>query len=250
MKNGIYIASYKHMKQSLVNMLEKALFVILLTFILTVNADALPRQSQSTIYAAVKDFVIQQDVPLKDVQVTITALTKKKYLPQCNKPLAVTVRPGIKLVGYSKFSVSCDAPYKWKVNVSAYVDGKVDVLVAQHPIARGSILQKSDVEYAQRLNSQLNRGYYTSAKQLQYMQAKRNIKTGQAFTPGLLKAQKLVLRGQHITIIAQSGSLNLRVKGKALMDGQRGQTIKVRNLSSKKLIYAKVMSSGIVKINF
>lgn len=238
------------MKQSLVNLLEKALFVILLTFILTVNADALPRQSESTIYAAVKHFVVQQNVPLKDVQVTITALTKKKYLPQCSKPLIVTAIPGIKLIGHSKFSVSCEALYKWKMNVSAYIDGKVDVLIAHHPIVRGSILQKTDVEYAERLNSQLNRGYYTSVNQLQYMEAKRSIKTGQVFTPGLLKAQKLVLRGQHITIIAQSGNLNLRVKGKALMDGQRGQTIKVRNLSSKKLIYAKVMSSGIVKINF
>lgn len=238
------------MKQSLVNLLEKALFVILLTFILTVNADALPRQSQSSILDAVKHYVIQQNVPLKKVQVTITSQTKKKYLPNCSKPLTVSAIPGIKLIGHSKFRVSCDAAYKWKINVSTFVDGKVDVLVAHHSIARGSILQKSDVEYAERLNSQLNRGYYTSANRLQQMEAKRSIKRGQVFTPGVLKAQKLVLRGQHITIIAQTGGLNLRVKGKALMDGQRGQTIKVRNLSSKKLIYAKVVSSGMVKINF
>lgn len=34
------------------------------------------------------------------------------------------------------------------------------------------------------------------------------------------------------------------------MDGKQGQTIKVTNLSSKKLIYAQVISEGIVKINF
>jgi len=82
------------------------------------------------------------------------------------------------------------------------------------------------------------------------MEAKRNIRAGQVLTPNLVKARKLVLRGQHITIIAHSGSLNLRTKGKALMDGQQGQTIKVSNLSSKKLIYARVVSAGIVEIDF
>lgn len=82
------------------------------------------------------------------------------------------------------------------------------------------------------------------------MEAKRNIKAGQVLTPNVVKAQKLVLRGQHITIIAQSGSLYLRTKGKTLMDGQQGQTIKVANLNSKKLIYARVVSAGIVEINF
>lgn len=82
------------------------------------------------------------------------------------------------------------------------------------------------------------------------MEAKRNIKTGQVLTPSLVKAQKLVLRGQHITIVAQNGGLNLRVKGKALMDGQQGQTIKVKNMNSKKLIYARVVSAGIVKVNY
>lgn len=249
-ENGMHIASYKTMKQSLVNMLEKALFVILLTFIMTVNADAATRQSESEIYTAVKQFVKQQNIPLKKVQVSITSMTKKKYLPQCNKPLTVSMVPGINLVGHSKFIVSCTTSSRWKINVSAYVDGMLDVLVAHHPIAQGRILQTTDLKYAERLNSQLSRGYYTSAKQLKQMEAKRSIQRGQVFTPGLLKAQKLVLRGQQITIVAQTGGLNLRVKGKALMDGQRGQTIKVRNLSSKKLVYARVKSSGIVEINF
>lgn len=248
--NGTQIASYLDMKLSLLNLLEKAFIVILLTFILTANADALPRQSQGSITNAVKKFIIQQGIPLKDIQVSITSISKKRYLPQCSQPLSVTSIRGIKLIGRTKLRVSCRAESDWKVNVSAFVDGKVDVLVARQPIVRGSILQEPDMEYAQRLNSQLNHGYYRSSKQLHQMEAKRNIKIGQVFTPGLLKAQKLVLRGQLVSIIAQTGNLNLRVKGKALMDGQRGQTIKVKNLSSKKLIYAKVISSGVVKVNF
>jgi flagella basal body P-ring formation protein FlgA len=60
----------------------------------------------------------------------------------------------------------------------------------------------------------------------------------------------MVMRGQHVTIIAESGGLDLRVKGKALMDGRQGQTIQVKNLSSQKLIYAQVVGTGMVKVNF
>ena len=134
--------------------------------------------------------------------------------------------------------------------MAAHIDGEVDALVARYPIPRGMMIQTDALEFVLRRYSQLNHGYYGSAKLLANMEAKRNIKAGQVLTPNLVKAQKLVLRGQHITIVAQNGGLNLRVKGKALMDGQQGQTIKVKNLSSKRLIYARVISAGIVKVNF
>ena len=115
---------------------------------------------------------------------------------------------------------------------------------------RSTVIQNESLEFVSRRYSQLNYGYYGSAKLLANMEAKRNIRAGQVLTPNVLRAQKMVLRGEHITIVAQNGGLNLRVKGKALMDGQMGQTIKVKNLNSKKLIYARVISAGMVKVNF
>jgi len=230
--------------------LNKTLIAILLTVsgFLPVHASSL--QSHSSISQSVKQFVMQQQVPLKNVQVTLTSLNKQLQVQKCQNALEVRMAPGAKLLGNSSLSVSCSAPQPWKIHVAAHIDGQVDALIARYPIPRGTIIQDNDLEFVVRRYSQLNHGYYGSANLLTNMEAKRNIKAGQILTPALVKAQKLVLRGQHITIVAQNGGINLRVKGKALMDGQQGQTIKVKNLNSKKLIYARVISAGIVKVNF
>lgn len=232
------------------NNLNSTLIVIILAacHIIPVHANAL--QSHAGITDAIKHFVTQQQVPLTHTKVTVTSLNKQLQLSKCEKPIQVTQAAGAKLLGHTSLSVSCSAPQPWKIHVAAHIDGYVTALVARHPLTRGTLFKEENLKFTEKKYSQLRHGYYGSANLLKNMEAKRNIKAGQVLTPNLVKAQKLVLRGQHITIIAQSGSLSLRTKGKALMDGQQGQTIKVSNLNSKKLIYARVISAGIVVINF
>jgi len=230
--------------------LNTALIVSLLTLFSLTPAHANGLQSHAGISDAVKQFVLHEQVPLNNIQVTLTSLNKQLVLPQCGKALEVNMAPGTKLLGHTSLVVKCSSPRQWKIHVAAHIDGLVNVLVARHPIQRGTVLLNAELEFAKRRYSQLNHGYYSSANLLNNMEAKRNIKAGQVLTPNVVKAQKLVLRGQHITIVAEKGGLNLRVKGKALMDGQKGQTIKVSNLNSKKLIYAQVISAGVVKVNY
>lgn len=207
-------------------------------------------QSHEEINQAVTRFVLQQRVPLNDIQVNITSLNQQIRLRKCDKKLKVSIAAGAKLLGHASLAVSCSAPQAWKIHVAAHIDGIVNALITRYPIPRGTVIQETDIEFSPRRYSQLHYGYYSSATHLRGMETKRNLKAGQVLTPGLVKAPKLVLRGQNVIIVAQTGNLNLRVKGKALMDGQQGQTIKVKNLSSKKLIFARVISAGTVKVNF
>lgn len=230
--------------------INKALIVVLLTVGPLISAHSASLQSHKSITHAVKQFVIQQNVPLENLHVTLTSLSDRLVLPECGQSLQVSMAPGTKLKGNTSLAVSCASPQQWKIHVAAHIDGQVNVLIARYPIPRGTVIQNESLEFVPRRYSQLNYGYYGSAKLLANMEAKRNIKAGQVVTPNLVRAQKMVLRGEHITIIAQNGGLNLRVKGKALMDGQMGQMIKVKNLNSKKLIYARVISAGMVKVNF
>lgn len=216
--------------------------------IITVQAGSLVTLAE--INQAVKHFVMQQQVPLNDVQVTVTSFSDELKLSRCLEPMQISIAPGAKLLGQTSLAVSCNTPQQWKIHIAAHIDGQVSALVALHPITRGTVIQKADLEFSSRRYSQLHYGYYTSANQLSGMEAKRNIRAGQVITPGQLNAQKMVVRGQHVTIIAERGGLDLRVKGKALMDGRQGQTIQVKNLNSQKLIYAQVVGSGMVKVNF
>lgn len=232
------------------NWRKAAGIVCFLTLFCHAQLHASSFQSHSGITAAVKRFVKQQNLPLEKLQVRLTSLTNQVILPKCQKALEVTMPPGTKLIGNTNLVVSCHSSIEWKIHVAAHIDGEVSALVARYPIPRGSPLLEEHLDFNRFRYSQLKRGYYSSASLLENMEARRNIKPGQVLTPAVVKAQKLVLRGQHITIVAKTGSLNLRVKGKALMDGRKGQTIKVANLNSKKLLYAQVISAGVVRVNY
>jgi flagella basal body P-ring formation protein FlgA len=53
-----------------------------------------------------------------------------------------------------------------------------------------------------------------------------------------------------VTIIAQRGSLKVQVSGKALENGERGQLIRLMNLTSQKEIAGEVIGNKLVRINF
>jgi flagella basal body P-ring formation protein FlgA len=53
-----------------------------------------------------------------------------------------------------------------------------------------------------------------------------------------------VSKGSRISLIYQSNSVRLAVRAEALADGVKGESIPVRNLSSKKQIYATVWDGG------
>ena len=60
--------------------------------------------------------------------------------------------------------------------------------------------------------------------------------------------RQLVRRGARVEILARHGSLQVRMAGKALQNGSRGQRIRVRNLSSGREISGEVIASGVIQV--
>ena len=67
-------------------------------------------------------------------------------------------------------------------------------------------------------------------------------------TPRVLEAPRLVRRGERVTITARADGIDVRMAGKALMDGTAGERIRVRNINSDRVIEATVASPGMVEV--
>jgi flagella basal body P-ring formation protein FlgA len=65
---------------------------------------------------------------------------------------------------------------------------------------------------------------------------------------GLLKRANLVKRGSKVEIIANFDGLDVRMRGEALADGGRGDRIRVKNLSSGRVVTGTVSGSGVVHV--
>ncbi|KTT42598.1 flagellar basal body P-ring biosynthesis protein FlgA, partial [Pseudomonas oryzihabitans] len=79
-------------------------------------------------------------------------------------------------------------------------------------------------------------------------QLKRQVVNEQVLTPASLEQAELVRKGEQVVISARSASFDIRMQGQALADGAKDEEIRVRNLSSNRVIHARVVDQGQVEV--
>jgi flagella basal body P-ring formation protein FlgA len=77
--------------------------------------------------------------------------------------------------------------------------------------------------------------------------AKTTIQPGTILYHRHLKKQPLVSRGDHVTILVRHGALRVTAPGEVKNSGAEGDMIKVKNLMSRRVIYARVIHEGLVE---
>jgi flagellar basal body P-ring formation protein FlgA len=123
-----------------------------------------------------------------------------------------------------------------RVRASLYAE----VAVAARPIARGQSLGPDDVRLERRQIQRLTPEPVRGVQELDGMRARRPLAKGAILTSDAVEAVPLVQRGDPIQLVAVRGTLRVSVEAQALEDGVRGKRIRVKNLSSGKVVVAEV----------
>lgn len=141
-------------------------------------------------------------------------------------------------------SVRCNAPTAWKVFVPMNVNLTQEVLVATGPIARGTMIKPSHVIQRQINLDAFRDQYVTKFEQISGMIVKRTFRDGQVIRTDQLTEPTLVERGEKIIITAKAGQTHVKMFGTALSDGKLGDQIRVKNISSSRILHAQVTEKG------
>jgi flagella basal body P-ring formation protein FlgA len=64
----------------------------------------------------------------------------------------------------------------------------------------------------------------------------------------MLEQLPLVRRGQQVTLLARSGTVEIRVNATALADGHAEQHIQVQNQNSRQIVEAVVRGNDLVEV--
>ena len=59
----------------------------------------------------------------------------------------------------------------------------------------------------------------------------------------------LVKARQRVSMVVRLGAMNLEATGEAMQDGRNGETIRVQNVASKKIVTGRVTGSGVVDVD-
>ena len=123
----------------------------------------------------------------------------------------------------------------------------VEAAVLTRGVERNEVLKASDVVMERRPKAEVGNDV-ASRDRAVGMQARRQLRAGQAMKLADLARPDLVQRDQAVTLIYQSPGLYLTIRGKALENGTEGDVVNVLNLQSKRTISGVVTGRGQVTI--
>jgi flagella basal body P-ring formation protein FlgA len=137
------------------------------------------------------------------------------------------------------------APTKLRFTGSAVET--VEAAVLARGVERNEILKSSDVVIERRPKAEV--GNDAAGREAAVgMQARRQLRAGQALRVADLAKPDLVTRDQNVTLIYESSGLYLTIRGKALEGGSEGDVVNVLNLQSKRTVSGVVVGRGQVSV--
>lgn len=231
-------------------MMKRLVPVFVMPFLMvTIAAANAGVQSHASIQGAVKHFLTSNlRHPDQAYEIHIEPLDRRLRLAQCAQPLAAFSPPGGKLMGSTTVGVHCHGPKPWTIYTQVQIKVFQKVVVLAKALPRDAIIAKDALTLHKKDLARLRQGFLTHYEQALGKQLKRPLPAGSVLTTVNLAAPKLIKRGQKVIIHAHTPGFDIRMAGDALMDGEKGQRIRVRNDQSQRIVEGIVIAPGIIRV--
>lgn len=217
------------------------------------QASTAPQQLIDATYAfleqAVTDYLQRSSIQGRP-EIQVNRLDPRLRLTACDTPLNVALENPAHPIGRLSIRIQCDSNTPWTVFMPAQVRLFREVIVATRPLQRQALIAETDIALAERDVGLLGQGYLTQPEQAIGQVLNRALITDQILSPNALQQPVLIRKGDHVTINALKGGINVRMPGEALTDGLLEQQIRIKNLSSGRIVKAWVKAPGQVEVNF
>ena len=202
------------------------------------------------IQALTLDFVRQQPIvgnPYSRIEYSASPIDSRLTLRRCSQDLSFTPQKGNARAGRKLIKVRCDDHKPWSVFIPVQFEHWQPVVTAVQPIQRNAVITAADIVIREQQLQGLSSDYLIRLNDAIGSRATRPIMAGKPLSNSGLAQPKWVKRGDNVMIIANYQGVSAKMSGTAMGDGSKGQQIKVRNLSSKRIIKAKVIAPGKVQ---
>lgn len=194
-----------------------------------------PERIQSAAFA-----LLAQDNPA--AQPGDVAIDANLRLPACPDPelTAAWVREGTVEVGCASSG--------WRLFVPIRAARKQTVLVLARPIAAGAPVSELDLRVEERDTTRITPSALADVSAIAGRVARRGLAAGSVLTAGDLVAERSVRRGDEVTLLARSGGIVVRARGKALGEGGAQDLVRVENAQSRRVVTGRILDSGEVEV--
>ncbi|MDY6971871.1 MAG: flagellar basal body P-ring formation chaperone FlgA [Thermodesulfobacteriota bacterium] len=207
---------------------------------------------KDNIERIVSDFVYDKTRKRKRVTVNNVRVDNEVILPRGEVTYEVIPPRNTDVLGTIPLQVCFRVngrPEK-KIWVTANIEITTEVVVTKRPLGRFSLITGDDIHLQKRDLADLPANVISDCEEVLGKRAKRKIDANAILRTDLVELPPLIKRGDVVLIVAESDGLRITALGKAKGKGHRGERIRVVNFDSNKGIYARVLDSNTVKVDF
>ena len=208
--------------------------------------------SEAEIRKQVEDFFRQRALENAEVQLTDFKLLNEVILPAGDYSLTVEPPARGREMGPVGLNLSFQAQdgYRMKARATAKLEVMTEAVMSVRALERGRLIEAGDIKLAKVSLSSLPVNVSTDPKQVIGKKLKRHIPAMTMLRSELIDEPALVLKGEVVTIYAESGGLRVTALGEAKEDGRGGDQIRITNLDSKKEVHARVLDNRTVQVRY
>jgi flagellar basal body P-ring formation protein FlgA len=203
-------------------------------------------QSLDAIYAFVKETIAKNMSPSAEYEITVLPIDEQLKLQECTKTLEVFKANEQMKAGRVSIGVRCNAEKKWSIFVSAVIKVYESVIVLTRPVQRGELITGEYLAVEKKDISNARGDFVTEFNQVANKEAARNMPAGAILGLKSVVVPPLIKRKDKVIISTGQADFSIQMSGTAMMEGAKGQLIKVKNDSSGRIISGTVIEPGIV----
>lgn len=124
-----------------------------------------------------------------------------------------------------------------------------EVVVTSRPLAHYEAISLDTVRLERRDLSTLSTRAFTKIEEVVGRQAARAIEVNETLTPSAVELPRVVRQGSTVTLVYESAGLRVEMRGRAGEPGKVGDTIRVENPSSGKVLEGRILDAHTVRVN-
>ncbi len=222
-------------------MLKKLLIIILTSVYLIIHASSVSAIGQrtlahDTLLKEVSEYVSQQINPNNSENITVTALPldSRIRIKRCPEDIAVSMSQTRSFSRQFPVKAEClSKGHEWKAYVQVKVQELIETLVTTTNIAKGEIVSSNMLKVAMVDKHRVKNKATSNSGIIEGGRAMRNIARGYQISSSDVC---LVCKGDSVSIIAHMSNMQIKTSGTAMENGSFGESIRVKNNSSERVI--------------
>ena len=179
------------------------------------------------------------------ISISEPKLDPRIQIKDCNSELIVNILENQNSRNIN-VKISCDSPSTWQIYLPIKITKLLPVLIVSTNLNKGSILDNSNTEIKYIPEHKIRGETLSSFTHVDGAKLKRNLQKGYAI---YRKNICIVCKGDKVSIIAKSNDFQIKTDGTALTSGTMGQSVKIRNTRSGKVVTGQIKALNKVVIN-